>query len=161
MVCYILDGYNIINQIDEFLNTPLVYQRELLIKFLVQRKPQGSYKNKVVIIFDGNPEVGVCKYENLRSYNIEVIFTSYQTADDKIKQIVKNLKDPKNFVVVTNDKEIRYYVRYYGVKVLSVEEFIKIKSTKVKQKHFSEEKSQISSEDIQKINNEIKQKFNI
>lgn len=160
MTCYILDGYNIINQIEEFFNQSLAHQRELLIKFLIQKKPQGSYKNKVVIIFDGNKEVGFNKYENLKSYNIEIIFTTYQTADEKIKQIAKTLKNPKDFVVVSDDKEIRNYVRYYGVKVLSVKEFIK-KDNKPKSQHKVKEKFDFCDKEFQQINYEIKKKFNI
>ncbi|MCS7151724.1 MAG: NYN domain-containing protein [Endomicrobia bacterium] len=74
MFCYILDGYNIIKQSEKFAAKDLFTQRNLLIKFLIKHKPQGSYKNKVIIVFDGNPDVQYRGYNNLKNYNIEIIF---------------------------------------------------------------------------------------
>lgn len=159
MVCYILDGYNIIHQIAEFSNKTLACKRELLIKFLIQKKPQGSYKNKVIVVFDGNPEVFARKYEKIKNYNIEIIFSSDQTADEKIKQIVNNLKNPGNFAVVTDDKEIKYYANYYGVRVLSVKEFMKTGRTKPSR--YENEKLNMSESEIRKINEELRKKFKI
>lgn len=159
MLCYLLDGYNIINKIEEFSGKQLSVKRELLIRFIIREKPQGSYKNKVVVVFDGNPEVGFSKYENLKEYNIEIIFSSFTKADEKIKQIIKNAKNPKNFVVVTDDKEIRHYVSYYKAKVMPVKEFLgKAKISKIKTQ---DDKSELSESELKKINEELKKKFRI
>ncbi|MEM4368155.1 MAG: NYN domain-containing protein, partial [Candidatus Anstonellales archaeon] len=63
MPCYLLDGYNIINQIEDFSAKTLSIKRELLIKFLIRKKPQGSYKNKVIVVFDGNNEIFLSQHE--------------------------------------------------------------------------------------------------
>lgn len=158
MPCYILDGYNIINQIEDFSAKTLSIKRELLIKFLIRKKPQGSYKNKVIVVFDGNNEIFLNQHEVLKDYNIEIIFSS-TTADEKIKDIVKNLKAPQNFIVVTDDKEIKFYVRYYKAKVMSVKEFIA--KTKIGKIKIQNDKMEISENELKKINEELKEKFHI
>ncbi len=102
---YILDGYNIVKQVEQLENKELKVQRDWLIKILIEKKPQGSYKNKVLVIFDGKYEVGVGKCFKFKNYNIEVYFTSLNSADDEIKKIVKNAKNKKEIVVVSDDKE--------------------------------------------------------
>ncbi|MCS7151723.1 MAG: hypothetical protein NZ928_05015 [Endomicrobia bacterium] len=74
--------------------------------------------------------------------------------------MVRNLKNRKEVVVVSDDKEIIYYVRYYGVKVLSVKKFIKDKEVSTS-KNYLDEKSSVSSDKLKEINEEIKKKFGI
>lgn len=56
---------------------------------------------------------------------MKVIFTKNESADDKIKKIVQNAQHPKQIVVVTDDKDIKFFVRSLGAKVISVADFLK------------------------------------
>jgi predicted RNA-binding protein with PIN domain len=47
---YLLDGYNITKQIKILLGKELKQQRDWLIETLIKAKPQGSYKNKVIVV---------------------------------------------------------------------------------------------------------------
>ncbi len=52
------------------------------------------------------------------------MFSQGQSADDKIKEVVEAARNRKRIVVVTDDKEIKFYVRSLGATVLAVKDFI-------------------------------------
>jgi len=159
---YILDGYNITKQVETLNSKELKYQRDWLIKMLIEDKPQGSYKNKVVVVFDGKYEIGAQKHLEYKNYNIEVLFTSHSLADEEIKNLVRLDKNKKDIIVVSNDKDLRRYVSYYGAKVLSVQEFLnRVKKLKQKPSSFHKYKQEISYKDIEKINKEIRKYYGI
>ncbi len=118
---FILDGYNVINREVSLTGGKLEEQRENLIRLIETEQPQGSEKNRVTIVFDGQPDVvgGVGGGEAVR-----VIFTSGESADDKIKQIVDEDEQRKSIIVVTDDKGIQYHVRAAGAKVMGVGTFL-------------------------------------
>ena len=58
------------------------------------------------------------------SGSVQVIFSRGESADDLIKKIVEQYPFKKNLVVVSNDKDIKLYVRALGAGVLSVKEFL-------------------------------------
>ena len=117
---YILDGYNVINCMEMMTGCSLEEGRKRLLKVLAQDRPQGSPRNQVMVVFDGKDGV----WGQPTSHAAKIIFSSGETADDRIKRIVDQSHDVKNIVVVTNDGEIVCYVRKLGAKVLSVEEFM-------------------------------------
>jgi len=95
-------------------------QRDGLIRFIEQKKPQGSPKNKVTIIFDGRPGRG----GRGESSVVEIIFSQDESADDRIKRMVEDSKHKKSIVVVTDDRDIQYAVRASGAQVLGVGAFL-------------------------------------
>lgn len=117
---YILDGYNVLHKIPFPESRTLEAQRDILIRFLEERRPQGSLNNAVTIIFDGQAE----HYGGHPSATVRVIFTQGETADEKIKKMVADAVAKGHIVVVTDDRAIRYAVRADGVQVLSVRDFI-------------------------------------
>lgn len=118
MLHYLIDGYNVIRQMSFLSGKTLRGEREGLIRFIEQKKPQG--KNEITIIFDGQKGVSSPPLPN---NEIKVIFTKNISADEKIKKMVEK-RDAKQMVVVSDDKDIKFYVRSLGAKVLSVKEFI-------------------------------------
>jgi len=74
----------------------------------------------VTVVFDG--QAGL--WSPPSHSPVKVIFTVDETADERIKNIVTQTKNKKQMVVVTNDRNIRYYVRALGASVVSVEDFI-------------------------------------
>ena len=65
---------------------------------------------------------------------VKAIFSKGQSADDLIKKMVEQSQTKKNLVVVSNDKDIKLYVRALGASVLSVQEFTMTPEKKIKQK---------------------------
>lgn len=117
---FIIDGYNLIKQTPLINKVNLEDSRAALIRLLSIYHPQGSNRNRVTIVFDGK-EGNVYSRQNPF---IEIIFTQDESADDKIKRMVEKSKNPKNIVVVTNDRDIQFFVRQHRAKVKTVEEFL-------------------------------------
>ena len=152
---YIIDGYNIIKQVPFFLGKPLKDGRDGLIRFLEtnRRILCGNPHNSITVVFDGKADTISPKYES----SIEVIFSKGESADDKIKKMVEYSKNPKVIVVVTDDKEIRFFVRALGAKVLSIKVFMSKFLMKNKNDILtSKEKFDIHSEQAQTITSELK-----
>jgi len=88
----------------------------------------------------------------------EVIFSEEESADEKIKGLVERAINPRNIVVVSDDKEIRLFVRTKGAKVLGVEEFINPQRTTVIRKE-EITKPELTSEQVALINQELKERW--
>ncbi len=117
---YVLDGYNIIKQIPSLKLNKLKTARDSLISFIEKYHPQGSLKNKITIVFDGNKDV--LSYGH--NYPFDVVFSIDESADDKIRKIVQQSKNPKNIVVVTDDRELKFLVRSLQARTINVQEFL-------------------------------------
>ena len=55
---------------------------------------------------------------------IGVVFSQGESADDRIRKIVRASKNKKTTIIVTDDKDLRFSVRALGAKVLAVKEFL-------------------------------------
>ena len=119
---YILDGYNISKQIPSFSFKGLKDGRDSLVRLIETYRPQGSRKNFVTVVFDGQADVFHPQKQNPYC---QVIFSTHQSADDKIRQIVEKSKGKTQTIVVTDDKELRFSVRALGAKVMDVKEFLR------------------------------------
>lgn len=115
---FVIDGYNLIKQTSVLNKINLEDSREALIRFLKISRPQGN--NPVTVVFDGIEGGFYCRDIS----GIEVIFSSHQSADDKIKRMVERSPNPKNMVVVTNDREIRSFAQAHLSQIKKVEEFL-------------------------------------
>jgi len=116
----LIDGYNLIKRSSTLAQKKLEDGRQSLISFIERRHPQGSERNQVTVVFDGKP--GMCGRPVATQTSI--IFTEYESADDKIKAIVEDAANKKEIVVVTDDRGLLLYVRKLGAKVMSNAEFI-------------------------------------
>ncbi|MCA9406703.1 MAG: NYN domain-containing protein [Candidatus Omnitrophica bacterium] len=140
-----------IHQIPSLLDKNLEGQREGLIRFLESRRPQGSLKNKMTVVFDGKAGV----YGSQPNSYIQVIFSSDESADDKIRRIVSSQSNKKNIIVVTDDRDIQYSVRNSGAKVESVGVFLKRDGRKGNKSSVSQGE-EISRNEEERINAELK-----
>lgn len=116
---YLLDGYNILKQIPAFRDLPLEDGRKGFLRWIDTARPQGSVNNHVTVVFDGHPD----HFSSTPQEEIRVIFSDGCSADDQIKRMVDEDADPKNCVVVSDDKDIFLYARSLGAKVKSVAAF--------------------------------------
>ncbi len=119
---YILDGYNIVKQIPQFVDCKLEEGRERLIRYLEEERPQGSLNNEVTLVFDG--QVGA--YHSHGSSLIRIIFSENDSADERIKDFVEQSENKRTVIVVTDDKDIQYFAAAYGARFLKVSEFMKV-----------------------------------
>lgn len=116
---FLLDGYNLIKQAPCLADLALRDGRASLLHWIHVHQPQGSVRNSLTVVYDGNPE----HFGNESSGQVKVVFANYQSADDYIKSAVDQAQDKKKFVVVSDDRGITLYVRSLGASVLSVKEF--------------------------------------
>lgn len=158
---YIIDGYNVIKQVSHLADLKLKNGRNSFVRILQTYRPQGSLKNKVTIVFDGNKDVSTSSDRVKKSSsNIEIIFSENETADDKIKKMVRKVANPKILVVVTDDKDIQYSVRGCGAKIQTVKQFLKPISKKAKpitkpDYTIIKDKPSLSNEKAMKITKEL------
>ncbi len=96
-------------------------ERQYLVYLIELNQPQGSLKNQVTIVFDGRSGF----WSGPSSSSVRIIFSDTESADNKIKKIIAESFTPKNFVVITDDRDIRYAVRAMGAALMSVKDFLK------------------------------------
>jgi len=144
----LLDGYNITSQIAALVHRKPEEARLGLVGLIESRRPQGSTKNTVTIVFDGHKSID--SQENYLT--VKVLFSRDRTADDRIKSIVEESSNSKNIIVITDDRDIQYAVRALGAKVQKVNEFLaKLKpEAKQKGKRVEKNKSEPASKYISK-----------
>ena len=130
---YIIDGYNITNhpKFIKLIPKKQTDSRVALIQLIRQKKSASSPNNKFWIVFDGYPGQDL---DNAGKGNIMVIFSRRESADERIKKLVELIPNPKNVVVVSDDKEIGFFAKSCRAKLESVEDFISFqdKLTRIK-----------------------------
>jgi predicted RNA-binding protein with PIN domain len=155
---YIIDGYNIINH-TQFIHAhkKIRNPQRALLELIKTQRLTGSSKNKIVVVFDGYPDLSS---KNLNKCDIEVVFSRKETADARIKRMVEALGNPANTMVVSDDKEIKFFVKAAGARSVSVEDFINPVSKQEVNRLRSKEKDllkpELSYTQIDRINQELK-----
>ncbi len=94
--------------------------RRGLVRFVEANRPQGSSRNSITIVFDGQPDI----WGGESSAEVRVLFSSGETADDLIKRMVENTERPAEIVLVTDDRELGYFCRTNGAQIWSVAQFL-------------------------------------
>jgi predicted RNA-binding protein with PIN domain len=151
---YIIDGYNILHHPDlASANKKIQDPKAALIEFIKINRLTGSLKNKVTLVFDGYPDASGKSSDDA---NIEVIFSRYESADERIKGMVENSSGRKNIIVVSDDREIIFCVKAAGASCLGVEEFTRPSLRPAHLQKTDTRKAELSYGQIQKINQEFK-----
>jgi len=154
---YIIDGYNTINHpLFARINRKTRDNRIALLEFIKIKRLTGSAKNRITLVFDGYPDTHTPVSEQTDDNNIDIIFARKETADERIKKIVQDSCNPKTIVVVSDDKEIKFFVKAFGVRVLSVEEFINRRKDLVDLPKLAPAKPELTYSQMHKINQELK-----
>lgn len=127
-------------------------QRESLIRFLEIRRPQGSSRNDVTVVFDGREDV----FGGGLPGPVRVIFSKTGTADHVICRIVEE-RPKENWVVVTDDREIQFAVKAAGARIMKVAAFLeKGKGPAPKSGKPASPKNGLNTRQQMKINDELK-----
>ena len=157
---YIIDGYNIINH-PLFARNHKKSQdvRLALLAFIRIHKPCGSPKNKISVVFDGYPAVAAGSTNSQE--DMEVIYSKDQTADAAIKTMLERMQNPRIAVVVSDDKEIKFFARASGARPIGIEEFMKpvdglIRKGKFKSGKDDLVKPELNYSQVSRINKELK-----
>ena len=98
--------------------------RRGLVRFVEANRPQGSFRNSITIVFDG--QAGIWGGET--SGEVRVLFSRgpscNETADDLIKDMVERASTPGEIVLVTDDRDLGSFCRAHGTQLWSVAQFL-------------------------------------
>ncbi len=156
---YVIDAYNVINH-----NTFTPIRKKIpclpagkdpqraLLEFIKNRIWGKSPKSKITVVFDGYPKVSA---QNSGEAGIDVVFSREETADARIKMMVEGSKNPKNIVVVSDDREIKFFIKSAGASAIGVEEFI-IPEENPQRRKEGLIKPELNYSQISKIDQELK-----
>ena len=150
---YIIDGYNLIKH-------PLLAaeakssgsDRRSLLNFIKRNRLTGSPKNKVTVVFDGYPD----SREMDTDSDINIIFSRKISADEKIRKLVEEASNRKSILVVTNDREIQFFVKAAGATVAGIEEFIGINKKESRKAKDDTSQLKLTFSEMQKVNDELR-----
>lgn len=92
-----------------------------LIRFIRERRPHGSDRNDITVVFDGQEDV-IGSAEPLT--DVRVVFSRGMSADDHIREYVEQASDPQDIICVTDDRELALACRHRGARIWSVDEFV-------------------------------------
>ncbi len=120
---FLVDGYNAMQSSDLFTNREFRDARTAFLGYLEAHRPQGSTRNRLIVVFDGRADV----FGERCDFSFEVVFTKGESADEKIKELVAASPAPKSIVVVSDDKGITSVVRRSGASIMSTSEFLRRK----------------------------------
>ncbi|MBU2540822.1 MAG: NYN domain-containing protein [Candidatus Omnitrophica bacterium] len=135
---YILDGYNILKQVSHLSDRKLKHGRLGLIQML--RLSPSLKKQKITIVFDGCEDgQGLSPRRDF-----QILFSKSLNADNKIKSLVERSDSRRRIVVVSDDKELCFFIRGLGACILSVSEF----TSEILQKYKTSSDSRESEKDL-------------
>lgn len=155
---YIIDAYNLINHPRFRPQEKSANIQYSLVNFVRFNKLSGSKNNEVILVFDGYPPAG---QEIPQEMGFTCMFSQKREADELIKKIVENAHQPRNIIVVTDDKQVQMASRFLHARVSSVEEFICGKEDKLDlgAKATDSADPKLTYSAMQKINAELKKKW--
>ncbi|MGB4705502.1 MAG: NYN domain-containing protein [Candidatus Saccharicenans sp.] len=117
----IIDGYNLIHHIPSlarYLNSDLQRARELL---LIKLANYAYLKQALIkVVFDGQ-KMG--QHSQPAQPGVEVIFTQGRKADQQIKDLASRITSKKDWLIITSDFDIRYFVEGLMISTRSSEDF--------------------------------------
>jgi len=133
---YIIDGYNVVKKSQAWKDKNLEEARDLFLRFLQTNKISQSLRNNITVVFDAlhNPGNYVLNEDKKKYGNIKIIFSRSKDADGVIVEMVDRMPNPKNAVVITDDRQLGYRVRAQGALWVGVDEFLRKKEKKLDHK---------------------------
>lgn len=145
---YIIDGYNVIGSADWLAQGSLRDRRERLLRFIEEKRPQGSASNRVTVVFDGRADVSSPAWPG----SVQVVFSPGRDADRVIKDRVDEMPRPDGATVVTDDRAIQKWVRAAGARVIGCAVFLAAGRTAPAGRR----PPCLTAEDAEEINEELK-----
>jgi predicted RNA-binding protein with PIN domain len=150
---FVIDGYNIIHHASfrRQAAKKIKDSREALLDLIKTARLCGSPKNKITVVFDGHHDL-TAQVQDIA--DIRVIFSRDDTADEKIRKMVEASGNPKNMVVVSDDKQIRIFIKSVGARAMNVEEFLGV-DKRLRSRREALAEPEITYTQMHKINEEL------
>jgi len=145
---YIIDGYNALHAMRRWEDLSREAKRLAFLRYLDESRPTGSDRNTVIVVLDGY----AAALRGIRLSLVQLVFSGGQEADAVIKERVADLRNPRDAVVVTDDRGLRAAVRSYGAQVMSCGEFFHLKQRKLDRRGAGK----LGASSSESINNELK-----
>ncbi len=141
---FVLDAYNVIGKL-KLRGEDL---RRSFLRYLLRHPISFSKHNRIVVVFDGprNPDI-IFEFPMF-----EIIFSGEETADLKIKYFLEKTR-PSSGMVVSDDREVRFYAHRAGIKSLSVGEFLSWNEEEKEEEAVLDK--ELSEQDKKEINEEL------
>ncbi|RJO65692.1 MAG: hypothetical protein C4540_00200 [Candidatus Omnitrophota bacterium] len=152
---YIIDGYNVVKHA-AFTPPKHIHHKEpelLLAETIRVDKLCGSPRNTALLVFDGYPSG---PYQRKPQEEIEVLYSHEESADERIKKLAARAANQKNVVVVSDDREIRFFMQSLGIKVVRVEQFLALKPKRRIAKKEALYKTDLTYSEMAHINKELR-----
>lgn len=121
---YIIDGYNVVKQALPWVDMPLEGARNSFLEFIRDEQLCGSLRNKITVVFDGRSDLFSFGSQKENYPGFCVVFSSGESADDTILQILNKSPNAKSIIVVSDDRALRLSARSYGAQLMGVREFL-------------------------------------
>lgn len=118
---FLLDGYNVLHKMPELVEKSLEDGRAGLLRFISQGRPQGSPRNSVIVVFDGSEDVWSLPSEG----ETRVLFSKGESADDLIKRLIEEAANPREIVLVSDDRDLVKFAGAQGAEVWTVADFLR------------------------------------
>jgi predicted RNA-binding protein with PIN domain len=146
----IIDGYNLAHKHAEISAWLKKGDTDKTIHLLINWLIRGpvSKGNKIILVLDGKK--GYFK-EQTYSSSIKLIFSQKpQTADDIIRNYIRNASNPAELTIVSSDNEIIFTAKDHGAKAIKSEVFLKqyVKKTVLKKNRTSVSNEKYNPENI-------------
>ena len=152
MLHFIVDGYNVLHKTDMAPGADIEYLRDGFVHDVRCFLNSMKGRNKATVVFDGSPRC-FTPVKNTDPY-VKVIFSVDEEADDVIVRLSAGSKQPKNIIVVTDDRKVKDKVKQYGTQLISSSEFIrKLRSAPLKK--CSKEEKEVLSDKAAAVNREL------
>jgi predicted RNA-binding protein with PIN domain len=153
---YIIDGYNLIRHRSFRPSKKIKEPRFALLSFIRGERLCGSLKNKITIVFDG-----YCDVEGLNEFDpgINVVFSCDESADERIKKILAGARNPKELVVISDDREIASFTKDFMAAHMGIEQFINSKRNKYRVCGPDLGDLKLSNTQMYEINKELRKKW--
>lgn len=124
MLWYIIDGWNLIHKVPSIKNKP--DPKAEFISFIKRGGLTGSKNNKVTVVFDGKIDLSLITSEK----EFEIVFSGDKSADSIICAKVRNYKNKRQVIVVSDDRQVINYIKSEGASSLKAEMFLRKKEKK-------------------------------
>jgi len=156
---YIIDAYNLINHpAFKPASKRVLNIQHALVDFIRLNRLTGSKNNTCVLVFDGYPSQGQPVPE---ASGLICLFSQKLEADELIKRIVEESAQPKNIIVISDDKQVQLTSRFLHARICGVAEFICGKKSDkfVSAAKLDETDFKLTYSKMQKIDAEMKKRW--
>ena len=146
---YIIDGYNILFNLDFYKET-FEEKKDFMIFLFLEKF--GKAKFQTTIVFDNKNKIHKDFPTKKNFNNLNIIYSpSNLTADEYILEILSSKKNKKNIILITSDKALSAMAKQFGCKTQTTEEFLKSDKLNKKIKNINNKPEKDNSYDIDRL----------